>query len=135
MAIIVTIICMGNQFLCTCNAINMRFLWTYLVKANGLKKARQVCNQSPWFIQGQVFQYTYSGFTTQVRFHVFMALAAIKITLFLVMMPPTHSQTYHHPNNKHTWRLTTNIILGTWKNMADQSLQAIYPTNPVHFSG
>ena len=60
------------------NAVVMKPLWTYIVKPDRRKKARQVCNGSPPFTQGRVFQNTYSGCIDQVGFRIFIAIAALK---------------------------------------------------------
>lgn len=58
-------------------AVVMKSLWTYVVKADGRKKARQVCNGSPRFVQGSLFRNKYSGCIEQIGFRLFIALAAL----------------------------------------------------------
>ena len=53
-------------------------LWTYLVKVDGTKKARCVCNGQPKFKGTVIFGYTFAKMLDHVASRIFWAAAASK---------------------------------------------------------
>ena len=139
----------------------MKPLWTYIVKPVGRKKARQVCNGSPRFTQGRIFQITDSGCIDQVGFRIFIAIAALKnyviigwdATNAFANSPPLKQQTYMEIDEQYyTWyeskynkKLQPNMVLpiqkalqgdpesgNSWQNLINCELKESHILSTTH---
>eukprot|EP00957_Ditylum_brightwellii_P212079 15366940-Ditylum_brightwellii.AAC.1 len=73
----------GNPIRPPNKATILQSIWTYVVKHDGKKKARNCCNGSILKCKGTEYVNTYSACASQTRMHLFTAIAAIKNYLIL----------------------------------------------------